>query len=491
MSIETEHSSTILKENLSFYNTLARQEQPFIPLSPTEVGLYTCGPTVYSRAHIGNFRTNIFADTVRRVLERSGYNVKHVMNITDVGHLTSDADVGEDKLEKSAKLERATAWQIATKYTQLWLQDRNRLGLGQPTVLCKATDYIPEQVALVKRLEDKGFTYVTSDGVYFDTSKLDDYGKLARLDVAGLSAGIRIDMRGKKSPTDFALWKFSDPQTQRDMEWDSPWGKGFPGWHIECSAMSMAHLGPQFDIHTGGVDLIPIHHTNEIAQSEASTGLKPFVRYWLHSEFLTIPVKTVEGETQVKMSKSTGNIMNLDELEAAGIPALAYKYFCLTAKYGQKLSISEDSFKSAASSYGKLMQIMGRIIENSNPDILGNLSAAAIKYVSKFDLALGDNLNTPVALSVLWTVVRDQDLNYQEKFDLSRSFDQALGLNLTHPSNVDLLSKIPATVNKLLAQRQEMKKIGKWAEADNLRSQINELGYSVIDTPQGPKLIKK
>src|SRR3989344_952205 len=271
---------------LKFYNTLTRAKEEFKPQNPPAVGLYTCGPTVYNYAHIGNLRTYIFEDILKRALVANGFEVNHVMNITDVGHLTSDADVGEDKMEKGAKREGKTVWDIAEFYTKAFKEDMRRLNLVEPDIWCKATDHIAEQIELIQRLEKRGFTYLIDDGVYFDTTKDPHYGKLARLDIAGLRAGARIEMvKDKRNPTDFALWKLSPDNEQRQMEWESPWGKGFPGWHIECSAMAMKYLGETFDIHCGGIDLIPVHHTNEIAQAENATG-KKFVHTWLHGEFL-------------------------------------------------------------------------------------------------------------------------------------------------------------------------------------------------------------
>ncbi|MEM4245179.1 MAG: cysteine--tRNA ligase, partial [Candidatus Nanoarchaeia archaeon] len=291
---------------LKFYNTLTRKKEVFKPIHDKKVGIYTCGPTVYWYQHIGNLRSYIFSDLLKKVLLFNGYEVKHVMNVTDVGHLTSDADEGEDKIEKAAAKEGKSAKEIADYYWKVFRNDFKKLNIAEPTVWCKATEHIKEQIDLIKRLEKKGYTYRTDDGIYFDTSKFKDYGKLARLKKEGLEAGKRIELKDKKNITDFALWKFSEKPGVRQQEWDSPWGVGFPGWHIECSAMSMKHLGEHFDIHTGGIDHIPVHHTNEIAQSEAATG-KKFVNYWMHGAFLTS-----KGE---KISKSKGGLYTIAELE--------------------------------------------------------------------------------------------------------------------------------------------------------------------------------
>jgi cysteinyl-tRNA synthetase len=320
--------------------------------------LYTCGPTVYNFAHIGNLRTYIFEDILRRTLEFNGYKVKQVMNITDVGHLTSDADTGEDKIEIGTKREGKSAWEIAKKYTDAFLCDLESLNIKKPHTLCKATDHISEMIELIKKIEQKGLVYQIGDGIYFDTSKLDDYGKLANLSVNGLKAGARVDIvEGKRNKTDFALWKFSPKNAKRQMEWDSPWGRGFPGWHIECSAMSIKYLGEHFDIHCGGVDHIPIHHTNEIAQSEAATGKKPWVNYWLHGEFLILE--------NSRMGKSAGNFITLATLKEKGYDPIVYRYLCLGAHYRKPLTFSFDSLEHAKNSYERLKEIVIKIKEES------------------------------------------------------------------------------------------------------------------------------
>jgi cysteinyl-tRNA synthetase len=298
---------------LELYKTMDREKKLFNPIAPSTVSLYTCGPTVYNYAHIGNLRTYVFEDVLKRVLQYNGYQVNHVMNITDVGHLTDDADSGIDKMEKGAAREGKSAWDIAKFYTEAYQHDLANLNIEPPTTWCKATDHIPEQIALIQKLEHKGFTYRTPDGIYFDTAKLPDYGKLAKLDLKHLQAGTRVDIGEKKNPTDFALWKFSDYDTKRQMEWDSPWGIGFPGWHIECSAMATKYLGQPFDIHCGGIDHIPVHHTNEIAQSEVAEG-KPLANYWLHGEFLLID--------NDKMAKSGENFITLQTIKDKGINPL-------------------------------------------------------------------------------------------------------------------------------------------------------------------------
>ncbi|HEB47178.1 MAG TPA: cysteine--tRNA ligase, partial [Candidatus Pacearchaeota archaeon] len=326
---------------LKLYNTLSRKKEIFRPLENKKVGIYSCGPTVYSYQHIGNLRSYVFPDILKKILNLQGYKVRHVINVTDVGHLTSDADTGEDKIERAAKREGKTAKEISEYYLRIFQEDLKKLNISEPDLWPKATQHIKEQIELIKKLEKKKFTYKTSDGIYFDTSKLKDYGKLAKLNLGGLEAGKRIAIGGKKNKTDFALWKFSEKPGLRQQEWKSPWGIGFPGWHIECSAMSMKHLGKIFDVHTGGEDHIPLHHTNEIAQSEAATG-RPFVRYWLHGAFLIF-----KGE---KVSKSTGGLYTLSELEEKKFSALDLKYFFLSAHYRKPLSFTLENLNYAKNS---------------------------------------------------------------------------------------------------------------------------------------------
>ena len=385
-------------KKLKVFNTLGRKLQIFVPIDSNLVGMYTCGPTVYGRAHIGNMRAYVFADVVKRVLLYYGYNVKHVMNITDVGHLTSDADEGEDKLAKAARETHTSAWEISRQWTEQFFKDTTSLNIIPVDIPCKATDHIQEQIELVKKLEAKGFTYITQDGVYYDTSKFPRYAEFAKIDVEGLQAGIRIEMAGKRHKTDFAVWKFSKPGEKRDMEWESPWGKGFPGWHIECSAMSMKYLGETFDLHTGGIDHIPIHHTNEIAQSEAATG-KKFVNYWLHCDFLTM-------SNSEKMSKSLGNIVNLDTLKSFGIKPLAFRYMCLTAHYKTQLLYSLDILKSASTTYMKLLSVVSDLKSKGLTIVTKNCySELGKKYLSTFEDDIFNDFNTPQALANMWTSV--------------------------------------------------------------------------------------
>ncbi|MCP4707417.1 MAG: cysteine--tRNA ligase, partial [Planctomycetes bacterium] len=333
---------------IRLYDTYTRSIRDFKPLHPPNVGLYACGLTVYDYAHIGNLRTYMFEDILRRVLEINGYTVKHVINITDVGHLTSDADEGEDKMEKGSKRTGMTAWMIAKLYTRAFKDDLHLLNIHEPTIWCRATKHIQEQIDLVSCIEANGYTYRTSDGIYFDTSRLENYGYLGRLDIDGLQAGSRVDMAEKRNPTDFALWKFSPTGEKRQMEWDSPWGVGFPGWHIECSAMSIKYLGPFFDIHCGGEDHIPVHHTNEIAQTRACYDTN-LANFWLHGYFLQL--------NQEKMAKSAGGFLRMQMLIDRGYDPLAYRYFCLNALYRSKLNFSWESLDGAATGLNRLRKI--------------------------------------------------------------------------------------------------------------------------------------
>lgn len=476
--------------SLKFYNTLSRQLEEFVPLDPPNVGLYTCGPTVYMYAHIGNLRTYIFEDILKRVLLAHNYKVNHVMNITDVGHLTSDADTGEDKLEKEAIKEKKNAWEIAAFYTTAFQKDLEELNIIPPNIWCKATEHINEQIELIQRLENKGFTYKTSDGIYFDTSKLADYGKLAGLNIEGLRAGIRVEMIAeKKNPTDFALWKFSPIGIKRQMEWDSLWGKGFPGWHIECAAMSMKYLGETFDIHCGGIDHIPVHHTNEIAEAEAATG-KPFVKYWLHGEFLELK----EG----RMGKSEGNAILVSTLKEKGFDPLSYRYLILNTHYRKKIEFDWDSLAAAQMSLQNLKQTIANIqlmadlltyyptyrdlLKETKTDFGSNYEA----IIRAFNEACDTDLNMPQALASLNIFLN----KYQEKLDFENAseilntiakMDTILGLKLL-PKVHEL---IPANLVSLLDSRKNKREEKDWAESDRLRNEIESLGFWVKDTPRG------
>ena len=443
---------------LKIYNTLTRKKENFKPIKDKSIGMYSCGPTVYWYQHIGNMRTYIFSDILKRVLEYDGYKVKHVINITDVGHLTSDGDEGEDKVEKEAKKEGKKAQEITKYYFSIFLEDFNKLNIIPPTVWTKATDNIKEQIELIKKLEKKGYTYRTRDGLYFDTSKFKDYGKLGRLNVKELQAGKRVSMGEKVNKTDFALWKFSETPGLRQQEWKSPWGIGFPGWHIECSAMSMKYLGEHFDIHTGGEDHIQVHHTNEIAQSEAATGRK-FVNYWVHGAFLT-----VNGE---KVSKSKGGLYTISELEEDGFNSMSYRYFALTAKYRQPLEFSLDNLQNAQNSYNRLKNIISGLEDDKKMNKT---------YLNEFEKCINDDLDMPKAIQVLWKFVRDNKA--KGKIGTIKEMDKVFGLGLLDKIEID----IPDNVKKLSQDRDKARKEKNFQEADRIREEIKNMGYLLEDS---------
>jgi cysteinyl-tRNA synthetase len=451
---------------LKLYNTLTRKKETFKSINDSYVGIYTCGPTVYWYGHIGNMRSYIFADILKRVLMYNGFKVKHIINVTDVGHLTSDADSGEDKLELSAKKEGKTAEEISSFYFDAFHRDFEKLNLVEPFKWTWASKHIKEQIEMVKILEEKGYTYKTYDGIYFDTSRFPDYGKLSNKKIEGLEAGKRIDMREKRNKTDFALWKFSDKPGERQQEWDSPWGIGFPGWHIECSAMGSKYLGEQFDIHTGGEDNMPIHHENEIAQSECAWGKKPWVRFWMHGAFLNI-------KGNKKMSKSAGKIKTISELEKDGVSPLAYRYFSFSAKYRKPLVWSEESIKSAVDSYKRLKNIISSI---------ENRAGTNKKYLKEFEERINDDLDMPGAIAVLWKLVRDE--RAEGKLGTIKKMDQVFGLKLLEDDSVE----IPENVRKLAEERKVARDNKDWATSDDLRDKLKDMGWVVKDSKDGYEL---
>ena len=467
-------------EKLFLFNTLSRAKEEFIPLETGKAGMYCCGPTVYNFAHIGNLRAYFFEDILKRVLLYNGYDVKHVMNITDVGHLVSDDDEGEDKMEKGASREGKSVWEIAEFYTEAFRNDIAMLNILPPTVYCKATDFIKEQIDMVKCLDDKGFTYKTNDGVYFDTQKFPEYGKLALLDIEGLEEGKRIAFSDeKKHKTDFALWKFSPKDQKRQMEWESPWGTGFPGWHIECSAMSIKFLGRHFDIHCGGVDHIPIHHTNEIAQAEACTGEK-FVNYWLHGEFLI--------EEKGKMSKSAGEFLRLKTLIDKGYSPLDYRYFLLMTHYRKKIKFSFENLDAARNGYHNLKNRI-KEIKSAAPQEAKSLSGDALKYKAKFHESINDDLNIGEGLAILWDALKDSALSDADRVLLANEFDKILGLDL-NKIEAEKPSEIPEEIIALANKRKEAKTARDFKLADELRQQIKDKGYELLDKKGGEFEIK-
>ncbi len=416
-------------------------------------------------------RAAVFADTLHRTLEYAGYEVRHVINITDVGHLTSDSDQGEDKMEKGAAREGKSVWEVAKMYTDAYFKDLSALNVDVSEYLFpRATDHIQEQIELVKKLEAKGYTYIISDGVYFDTSKFTAYAEFAHLDIEGLKSGARVEENiEKKNVTDFALWKFSPKDAQRQMEWESPWGIGFPGWHIECSAMAMKYLGQRFDIHTGGIEHIPVHHTNEIAQSEAATG-HVFVNYWMHNNHLL--------DQTGKMSKSSGDFLTLSKLCNEGYNPLAYRYFLLTAQYRKELQFSYEALDAASVAYGKLVDFC-----KSNATKGGTILES---YREAFKEAMYEDLNTPRALAVVWNMLKDYDDSYEDRYRTLISFDAVLGLGLEKIKKVEVI--ITPEMQALLDARAQARANRDFAESDRIRDEIVRKGYTVKDTEDGQVL---
>jgi len=464
-----------------FYNTLTRKKEEFLPIFEGQAGMYTCGPTVYNFAHIGNLRAYFFEDILKRVLLYNGYDVKHVMNITDVGHLVSDEDEGEDKMEKGSAREGKTVWEIAEYYTEAFKKDISLLNILPPTIYCKATDFINEQIEMIKCLQEKGFTYKISDGIYYDTSKFPDYGKMALLDIDGLEEGKRVEKNDeKKSKTDFALWKFSPKDEKRQMEWDSPWGKGFPGWHLECSAMSIKFLGKNFDIHCGGVDHIPIHHTNEIAQAEACTGEK-FVNYWLHGEFLI--------EENGKMSKSKDDFMRLQKLIDKGYSPLEYRFFLLMTHYRKKIKFSFENLDAARNGYRNLINRIKEIKTNITAEYLPSEETAG--YENKFRESVNDDLNITEGLAICWNALKDNKLSNTDKTYLVNIFDKVLGLGLDKIESDSTADEIPEEIAILAEQRKAAKTEKRFSDADRIRAEISAKGYEITDDKSGKYRITK
>lgn len=471
---------------IRLYNTLTRKIEDFKPIRKGRVGLYTCGPTVYNFAHIGNLRTYIFEDILRRTLEYSGYRVRHVMNITDVGHLTSDADAGEDKLEKGAKREGKTVWDIARFYTQAFLRDIRALNIKRAHTLIPATSAIKEQIAIIKKLFKGGFAYETPEAVYFDVLKFRDYTKLSRQRLEEKKVGARADVvedPAKKHPQDFALWfKRVGKFKNHTMHWPSPWGDGFPGWHIECSAISTSTLGQPFDIHTGGVDHISVHHTNEIAQSEGAFK-KPLANVWMHGEFLFV--------ADSKMAKSAGTFLTLHELEKKEFDPFAFRYLVLTSHYRSKLNFTWESLAGAAQSLDRLRGFIRTLLSAGRGRAKSDKKETLKKYKKEFADVLYNDLDTARALSIFWTLMHAYN-SFPDRFDPSAllklvySFDTVLGLGLSKIKKIAL----PADVKKLAAERELCRKEKKWREADEIRLKIEKAGFRVRDSKKGPVLEK-
>jgi len=464
---------------MKLYNSMTRSVEVFKPWSPDKVSLYTCGPTVYNYAHIGNLRTYIHEDILEKTLEFLGYDVSRVMNITDVGHLESDADEGEDKMLLSARKEKKTVWEVAEYYTEAFFEDCEKLNIREPEVIARATDYINEYIEFIKVLEEKGYTYFANGNVYFDISKFDGYTKLSKMDLDTLKIAHREDVEEdthKKNPQDFVLWFTKSKFKKQAMKWDSPWGEGYPGWHIECSVIALKNLGERLDIHCGGVDHIPIHHTNEIAQTESYTG-KQWTKYWWHSEFLV--------DQSGKMSKSSGEFLTVSLLESKGFNPLSYRYYVLNSHYRKQLSFTFESLEMAEKAFGKL---------KGKTAILGSLDLEGVKLsdegnvlLDAFKTHLADDLNTPNAITVLYDVLKSE-IRDEEKAMLIHEMDQVLSLGLLdakEDANGDVSEDEAAYIEEMIAIRNTAKKEKNWAVADAIRDELKEKGVELIDTPEG------
>lgn len=466
---------------LRLFNTLTREVAEFSPAGP--VGMYSCGPTVYADQHIGNMRAYVFADTLKRALMFKGFPVRHVINITDVGHLTSNADSGDDKLEAAALREHRSAWAIAADYTAEFKTDLRRLRVIEPDVWCKATDHIQQMIAFAAALDDRGLCYQIPSGLYFDTSKDGSYGELARLGLAGQREGARVEVvEGKRTGSDFAVWRTSPPNENRQMEWDSPWGRGAPGWHLECSVMSMQYLGKHFDIHTGGVDHIPVHHTNEIAQSEAylADG-RPWVGWWLHNEFINL--------RGAKISKSTGGGVLVSDLIDRGYHPLTYRYLLLQAHYRSQAEFSWDAMSGAKTGLRRLLDRFAAA--RSAGRAAGDLGPGAARHLAAFDQAVCEDLGTPKALAAVAAAARDDRLDDAELTALAAKFDEALGIGLADltPGDLDLAPSdarvSAADVERLVAERTKARARKDFATSDQVRQRLAEFGVTVDDHADG------
>lgn len=480
------------------HNTLTGKKELFTPITIGEVSMYHCGPTVYNYLHIGNLRAYVLADTLRRMFEANGYTIHQVINITDVGHLTANndeglGDDGEDKIEKMAKASDKTADEIAEYYTKVFFDDIHALGVQTAgTIFPKASEHIIEQIAMIKTLEEKGFVYKTSDGIYFDTSKYSEYGKLGNINLKGLEEGARIGVNDeKKNITDFALWKFSKSEEKRFQEWESPWGVGYPGWHIECSAMSAKYLGNTFDIHTGGIDHIPVHHNNEIAQSESAHNGSPLAHYWLHNAFVN---------SDGKMSKSKGEFTRLVTLLEKGIAPVEYRYWLLQARYSSQLQYTEEAVHGAAAGYKNLVAHVAKILVSSSDSANAKVVEEAKDTVWNEILSLiNDDLNAPLCISKLWDVIKDDSIEDQTKIEVIKKTDALLGLDLIKNAEAHIDSQkasqvspdeIPDTIKNLLEKRKNARADKDWKLSDTLRDEVRGLGFEILDSESGQTLKK-
>jgi len=484
---------------LKLYNTLGRTVQEFHPRNPGKVDLYACGPTVYNFAHIGNLRSYLFEDFLRRSFEYLGYEVTHVMNVTDVGHLTDDADEGEDKMLKSAREREMSVWEIAQFYADAFFADTDRLNILKPQVVCRATDHIDDMIKLIQRIEENGFTYSAGGNLYFDISHFPSYGELALLDRSDLKSGARVAIDpNKRNPQDFVLWFTQSKFGRQAMVWDSPWGRGYPGWHIECSAMSTRYLGEQFDIHCGGVDHIPVHHTNEIAQTEAATG-KKWVNYWLHGEFLVMD--------DAKMSKSAGGFITLDSLIDAGFAAMDYRFFNLGAHYRTQLQFTFESLTAARSARLRLIDRVAELMKAAGTDTSQALqeesgtqarvtdiqqrAGSACSYLDAFRNHLEDDLNAPRCIAEVWGLVKDDRVKPSDALQALSDMDRVLGLRLIseawsklEASREDMLT--PDLLD-LIRRREDARRERDFKTADEIRGILKDRGVAIEDGPNGTR----
>jgi len=467
---------------IKLFNTMGRTLQEFVPLVPGKVGFYGCGPTVYNFAHIGNLRTYVFEDILVRSLRRFGLDVTHVMNVTDVGHLSGDDDSGEDKMVRSARERGQSVLQIADYYTDAFFLDTDRLGIARPTVVCRATEHISDMITLIRRIETSGYTYSAGGNLYFDVSKFSRYGALANLRLDDLKAGARIEVdENKKNPQDFVLWFTKSKFENQALLWDSPWGRGYPGWHVECSAMSMKYLGESFDIHAGGVDHIPVHHTNEIAQSEAATG-KPWVRYWLHAEFLVLD--------KGKMSKSKGGFITLQNLVDSGFDPLDYRFFCLGGHYRSQLSFSSEAMEQARASRKSMIDRfldLKELAAKTPASSPASFQPGVRERLDSFDRLLAEDLAVPRALAELWGVLRDSSLDPAQAVAAALDMDSVLGIGLAAAKReeVQIPTERRERIQALVDRRSAAKKSKDWAAADALRQELKDLGVTLEDGPGG------
>jgi len=468
---------------MRIYNTMSHSIEEFVSRQEKNVGMYACGFTVYDFTHLGHLRKYTMDDVLVRTLRHAGYTVHFIQNVTDVGHLSSDADTGEDKLEKGAKKYHKTVWEVAKEFEEYFFKSMDLMGNLRPDVICRATEHITEQLEMVKTLEERGFAYViVGDGVYFDTSKVADYGKLARLDLKNLQEGARVEaVTGKRNPTDFALWKFERPGENRAMVWPSPWSeRSFPGWHIECSAMAIHYLGKQFDLHTGGIDHIPVHHTNEIAQAEAATGKEPFVKYWVHHNHLFVD--------KTKMSKSLGNFFTIDDVLKKGLSPQALRLLFLTSHYRSEMNFTWENLVGMQKSWERLTAQLRTAKNEQQRTVLSPEKLEKVdSYRERFFALMENDLNTPEATSLIWEVMKS-NIPGADKYDLIIDFDEVLGLNLSDATTTQVriadpvnVADLPPEIQILLNERVTARTAKNWQLADELRTQIVDQGFDVVD----------